>query len=119
MLKTKSIQKRKHSSDGLRVCVMRRIRPEYQFDIWMPILSPSEQLLTLYIIDKKIDWKTFKPLFLEEQKNNTKIFNWILQLAKKENVTFLCWEDTGKFCHRSLLANQCKKLNSKLKIKLD
>ena len=62
MLKTKSIQKRKTKSDGVRICIMRRVKPHFKYDIWMPTLSPSTELLKNYH-EQKIDWEIYEKLF--------------------------------------------------------
>ncbi len=110
LIKTKSLQARKNSRDGLRICIMRRIRPEYNFDMWLPAVSPNEQLLQAYVINKSMQWDEFKPLFLSELKKNSQYLEIIYYLAKKGIVTLLCSEDSPDECHRSLVAKEIKKL---------
>jgi len=117
MLSTKSLQTLSNSEDGLRVCVMRRIKPEYDFDIWAPILAPSEDLLQRYVINQEISWDEFRPLFLEElHKKGERFLNFLCNLATKQNVTLLCWEKKPDYCHRRLLAEKCQELYPDLKI---
>lgn len=96
---------------------MRRIKPEYDFDLWLPKLAPPETLLKTYIINEKIAWKEFKKRFLNVLKRKKKYLKLIASLAEKENVTLLCWEKSANRCHRKLLAKECKKINQKLKVK--
>jgi uncharacterized protein YeaO (DUF488 family) len=96
---------------------MRRIKPEFEFDIWMPKLAPSTRLLKSYH-DKKIDWKSFEKKFtkevLDKQKEYVEI---VVSIVKKYDVTILCWEKKGENCHRILITNRIKKLNPKIVIK--
>lgn len=96
---------------------MRRIRPEFDFDIWIPVLAPSTKLLKSYH-DKKIDWEKFENKFtkevLEKQK---KYLDIILQTAKKYTVTLLCWELKGENCHRLLVAKKLKEINPDISVK--
>ena len=119
MLFTKSLQAPKQPQDGLRVCVMRRIKPTYDFDIWAPLLSPSEKLLQAYVINQEMSWDEFKPLFLKElAKTGEDFLSFLCDLATKQNVTLLCWEEKPDFCHRRLLAEKCQDLCPKLNIVL-
>lgn len=108
-IKTKSLQYKKFPSDGLRICVMRRIKPEYDFDIWIPKLSPSEKLLNEYIIEKKISWsefaKKFKKNVIIKQKD---LLHVLAAISQKKKVTLLCWEKSQKQCHRKLLLDAIK-----------
>lgn len=98
-------------ADGIRICVMRRIKPEYDFDVWMPIVAPPESLLKKYVIDKKMTWKEFVPLY--EKKvlgKNIPVLQWMKELSKYKNVTLLCWEKSAHECHRSLILKAIKSL---------
>ena len=96
---------------------MRRIRPEFDFDIWMPILSPSAKLLKSYH-DKKINWEKFENTFTKEVLNKQKEYlEIILQTAEKHTVTLLCWELKGENCHRLLVARKLKGINPKISVK--
>ncbi len=96
---------------------MRRLKPEFEFDIWMPTLAPSTKLLKSYH-DQKINWKSFEKKFtkevLDKQKNYLNILTWI---AEKHNVTLLCWEKKGENCHRLLVAERIKKINPGILVK--
>ena len=118
MLKTKSIQSKSTKTDGIRICIMRRIKPEYKFDIWIQPLSPSTELLKSYH-DKKIDWEQFEIKFtkqvLDKQEKYLKI---LLDIATTNTTTILCWEKTPGKCHRRLVAQRLKKINPKLEAKI-
>jgi uncharacterized protein YeaO (DUF488 family) len=122
MLKTKSVHTAiDREADGLRVLAARfrgRGLPKSRYDVWMPSLGPSEQVLRR-MQSGAISWPRFageyrKELFLDGPidkrsrtiKNHGQKFTLrlIKRLAQQGNVTLLCHcaeEDTR--CHRHLL----------------
>ena len=117
MLRTKSFLKRKSKFDGIRIAVMRRIKPEYEFDLWMPIVSPSEKLLQQYVINKEITWEEFKPKFRKELSKNKYFLKLIGEMAKEKRVTLLCFEEEYNFCHRSIITEMVKEFYPEIKVK--
>ena len=118
MLKNKSILLPKSDSDGIRVCVMNSLHPEYEFDIWLPSLSPSRQLIEDYIINQIINWSEFSQKYRAEQqlKNNQEILTLLINLIKdthqnNRNVTLLCFEETSSGCHRQLIIEEIVKID--------
>lgn len=110
MLKTKSILEKKNQADGIRICVMRRIHPEYKFDVWIPRLAPSERLLKKYVIDKKITWEKFSEEFDKSViKQNKSLISMLTYISKKKTITLLCAEKSVSRCHRALILKACKK----------
>lgn len=115
---TKSIQARKSESDGIRICIMRRPGDynDADFDIWMPVLSPSHKLLDDFH-SKKVDWSGYVSRFnkevIERQGRYLKI---LTKVACKQDITLLCWEESPKQCHRRLVVEECMRINPKLKI---
>ena len=112
---TKSFLDKINQKDGIRICVMRRFKPEYKFDMWLPKLAPTEKLLIDYVKKKKISWIEFsvkyKKQILQKQQKYIKL---IIYLSKISSVTLLCWEKSPKQCHRMLIWEECmkyKKLN--------
>ena len=107
----KSIHSSKSTNDGIRICVMRKIRPEYDFDLWIPKLAPSEKLLELYVINKKISWKEFKKKYqkqiLVKEKKLIKILNILLL---NNSITLLCGEQSPNHCHRILIGKELIKI---------
>lgn len=116
MIRTKSIQTKKSPEDGIRICIMRRPGAGADFDIWMPVLAPSHELLDNYR-EHKINWIQYEKRFNKEvvsgQKKYLKI---LIELARKSTVTLLCWEKKPDKCHRRLIAEACQKLSSNIKI---
>lgn len=103
-LATKSIQEPVSQVDGIRICIMRRIKPEFEFDMWMQPLSPSTELLKQYH-DNEVSWDEFKQILTREMlEKQTKFLDIIANIAKTHDVTLLCWEETPEKCHRKLVA---------------
>ena len=118
-LYTKSIQARPSKKDGIRICIMRR--PDFntaQFDMWMPVLAPSHQLLT-DIHEKIIDKPEYNRRFHTEViLGQARFVKLLVDMALKQDVTILCWEETPEKCHRKLVAEECKRINPKLSVVL-
>jgi uncharacterized protein YeaO (DUF488 family) len=118
MIKTKSIQAKREESDDIRICIMRRIKPEFVFDIWMPHLSPSTELLKDYH-DEKINWEGYEKLFTKEVLDTqTNYLSILLELSKKYTITLLCWEETPEKCHRRLVVEKLQAMDPTITIKL-
>jgi uncharacterized protein YeaO (DUF488 family) len=127
MIKTRSIQSEPRTDDGLRVLATRfrgRGLPASKYDVWMPALGPSEQLLKA-MMGGAIDWKTFTRRYHDElymdgpiddrsetiknhgQKSTLRLLR---ALAAKQHVTLLCHcVEDAKECHRFLLAKEIAK----------
>ena len=128
MIKTRSVWTNIRKDDGLRVLVSRfrgRGLPASQYDVWMPSLGPSEELLHA-VMSGEIDWKTYtkrykKELYLggpiDERsrtiKNHGQKFTLRLlkKLAETQDVTLLCQCDEHTTqCHRFILAKEIAKV---------
>jgi uncharacterized protein YeaO (DUF488 family) len=127
MIKTRSIQSDVRKDDGLRVLATRfrgRGLPASKYDVWMPALGPSEQLLKA-MMGGAIDWKTFTKRYHDElfmdgpiddrsetiknhgQKSTLRLLR---ALGARQNVTLLCHcVEDAKECHRYLLAKEIRK----------
>jgi len=121
MIKTRSVWSPIKKGDGFRILATRfrgRGMSASRYDVWMPSLGPSENLLRA-VQAAKIDWKTFTKRYREELvmdgpidarsetiKNHGQKFTLRLlkEMAKKQNVTLMCHcaEDATQ-CHRFLL----------------
>ena len=122
MLKTKSVESPiDQDGDGLRILATRfrgRDMSTDRYDVWMPSLGPSEQLLRAVQSGKK-SWaqfsrEYFKELFMDGPidsrsrtiKNHGQKFTLRLlkRVARKGNVTVMCHcaEDEQQ-CHRHTL----------------
>lgn len=121
MLKTRSVYSDIHESDGLRILIARfrgRGMSSGMYDVWMPSLGPSEQLLR-DILAGRITWAQYTKRYLEELfldgpidarsktiKNHGQKFTLRLlkRLAESQNVTLLCHcDEDATQCHRYIL----------------
>ena len=121
MLRTKSIKTPPAPGDGLRILATRfrgRGLPADRYDVWMPSLAPSEQLLRR-VQAGEVTWAAFRREFRRELlmdgpvdarsttiKNHGQKFTLRLlaRLARQSPVTLLCHCDEDEtFCHRHLL----------------
>lgn len=122
VLKTKSVWTSvDRKRDGLRILATRfrgRGMPKGRYDVWMPSLGPSEQVLRR-LQDGAISWAEFsrnyrKELFLDGPidrrsrtiKNHGQKFTLrlIRRLAQRSHVTLLCHcAEEEQRCHRHIL----------------
>jgi uncharacterized protein YeaO (DUF488 family) len=109
-LYTKSAQVEKSDADGIRICIMRRPDANLVWDIWMPTLAPSCELLDAYRAGA-MSWDTYCLRFHDEVIIGMHMYLEILvDMSKKYTVTIICWEDTPERCHRRLVAQACKSM---------
>ena len=128
MLKTRSVRSPATADDGLRILATRfrgRALPASKYDVWMPALGPSEQLLQSALAGT-IDWKTFAKRYREElymdgpiddrsdtiknhgQKSTLRLLK---HLSQRHNVTLMCHcEETATECHRFLLEREIQRI---------
>lgn len=121
MLKTKSVQLPALPEDGLRILVMRRPQENLEWDMWIPHLAPSHELLTAYH-NHEFDWSGMEVRYKKEvvaNPANRKYFISLITLAQEHDVTLLCWEETSEQCHRRLIIEECQRLKPDLTIQLD
>jgi uncharacterized protein YeaO (DUF488 family) len=124
MIKTRSVQSDRRKDDGLRILATRfrgRGMAASKYDVWMPALGPSEQLLKA-VMGGAIEWKAFARKYRDElyldgpiddrsetiknhgQKSTLRLLR---VLAATQNVTLLCHcVEDAKECHRFLLAKE-------------
>ena len=127
MIKTRSIQSETRKDDGLRILATRfrgRGLPASKYDVWMPALGPSEQLLKA-VMGGAIEWKVFVKRYREElyldgpidersetiknhgQKSTLRLLR---ALSRKHHVTLLCHcVEDARECHRFLLAKEIER----------
>lgn len=127
MIKTRSVWTDIKKDDGLRILVTRfrgRGLPTSQYDVWMPSLGPSEQLLKS-VQSGAIDWKTFTKKYREElfldgpiddrsgtiknhgQKSTLRLLR---ALGEQQNVTLMCHcDEHATQCHRFVLEKEIAK----------
>lgn len=114
VLYTKSIKAKIETSDGMRICIMRKQDVDAKYDLWMPELSPSPELREK--IKAGLGWDNFFIEFEHELDNNLEAIRKLITLSKEKEVTILCVEDNPERCHRSLVAKRCRKVSPDLEI---
>jgi uncharacterized protein YeaO (DUF488 family) len=122
MVRTKSVfSPVERDRDGLRILASRflgRGLPKEQYDVWMPNLGPSEQLLHGFKSDR-IGWPEFKRRYTAELfeggaiddrneriRNHGQLFTLRLlkHLAAYEPITVMCvCPEEQEHCHRHVL----------------
>lgn len=124
MLKTRSVRSPARPGDGLRILATRfrgRGLAATRYDVWMPSLGPSEELLKS-LLAGTIDWKTFAKRYRDElyldgpidersetiknhgQKSTLRLLQ---ALARKQHVTVMCHcDEDATHCHRFLLQKE-------------
>lgn len=123
-MKTRSVWSPATTDDGLRILATRfrgRGLPASRYDVWMPALGPSEQLLKAALA-AAIDWKTFATRYRDElyldgpiddrsrtiknhgQKSTLRLLK---LLGEKQHVTLMCHcDEDATHCHRFLLQKE-------------
>ncbi len=121
IIRTKSIHTPAVPEDGLRVLVTRfrgRGLPKSRYDLWLPSLGPSEELLHGFL-EGKITWAGFSKQYRRElwadgpvdDKNRSSknhgqkgLLRLLRFLSLREPLTLLCHcAEDAKHCHRHLL----------------
>lgn len=123
---TKSILAPIEKEDGWRISVMSRhtledgVTPDERigqerYNEHMIDLAPSPKLIGDYY-KRGLSWEDYKKRYLTElnDPSKTKLVKKLASRALKENITILCIEEKPDFCHRRLLAEECKKYEPEL-----
>ena len=105
----------REKGEGLRIGTVRRPprgvpKSEYAtrdiYDVWLPILSPSEQLLKQgrASLDDR-SWSAFKRKFRAEMKESDarRVLDLLAALSHQTNMSLGCYCENEERCHRSVL----------------
>jgi uncharacterized protein YeaO (DUF488 family) len=102
-------------NEGLRIGTVRRPPrgvPKSQFskldyyDVWLPSLSPSPQLITIALQSKdEKSWKTFERKYRAEMKHPdaARLLDLLAALSHQTNFSVGCYCENEMRCHRSIL----------------
>jgi uncharacterized protein YeaO (DUF488 family) len=103
------------SSEGLRIGTVRRPPrgvPKSEFasrnyyDVWLPNLAPSDQLLKAGRSAKdETDWRLFIKHYRSEMSRaeNSRVLDLLAALSHQANFSVGCYCDDEQHCHRSVL----------------
>lgn len=101
--------------EGLRLGTVRRPPrgvPKTQFasldfyDEWLPILSPSQELVSFALRSKDAkSWKLFERKFRAEmtQPDTARVLDLLAALSHQTNFSLGCYCENEEHCHRSIL----------------
>ena len=117
----------RQSDEGLRIGTVRRPprgikKTEYAkldfYDVWLPNLSPSEELLRKKLVKEDgTNWKAFEQRFRAELKQPDKshLLDTLAALSHTANFSIGCYCSNEKLCHRSILRDELKKRGALVK----
>jgi uncharacterized protein YeaO (DUF488 family) len=117
----------KYRDEGIRFGTVRRPprgvkKSDYAkldfFDVWLPNLSPSEELLRKTKIGEDgTGWRTFERSFRAELKQPDKshLLDALAALSHVTNFSIGCYCSNEKLCHRSILRAELKKRGALIK----
>jgi len=100
----------------VRVCIMRLPEPTIDWDIWMPVLAPSLELLRSYRAGS-IPWESFAQRFhVEAIQDGAQHVQLLVDMCQNRTITILCAEEMPAQCHRRLVAEACQRLRPDLPV---
>ena len=103
------------SGEGVRIGTVRRPPrgvPKNEFasrnyyDVWLPNLAPSEELLKAGRSAKdEIDWRSFVKHYRSEMSRaeNSRVLDLLVALSHQTNFSVGCYCNDEQHCHRSVL----------------
>ncbi len=114
-LKVVQLGSERAADEGLRIGTVRRLprgvpKAEYAsrnyFDVWLPNLSPSPELLKQgQASQNEKEWASFKRAFRAEMSRPepSKILDLLAALSHQTQLSVGCYCDDEEHCHRSVL----------------
>jgi uncharacterized protein YeaO (DUF488 family) len=117
----------RHPDEGIRLGTVRRPprgvrKNDYPkldfFDVWLPNLSPSEELLRKKIVKEDgSGWRAFEQRFRAELKQPDKshLLDALTALSHVTNFSVGCYCNDEQRCHRSILRAELKKRGALIK----
>ena len=114
----------RHPDEGIRLGTVRRAprgvrKTQYAklnyYDVWLPNLSPSDDLLRKKLIKEDgSGWRAFEQRFRAELKQPDKS-HLLDALSHVTNFSIGCYCNDEKLCHRSILRTEFKKRGALIK----
>ena len=88
------------------------------YDVWLPDLAPSAQLVSWAVNDEWTDerWKRFRREYVREMKEPAvqRLFQVLAALSHESNFSVGCYCDDESRCHRSILRELLVEAGAKL-----
>ena len=104
------------TNEGLRLGTVRRpprgvkksdFAKEDWYDVWVPDLAPSAQLVSWALADPWTDarWNRYRKAYLKEMKEAgpSRLIALLAALSRESNFSVGCYCENESRCHRSLL----------------
>jgi uncharacterized protein YeaO (DUF488 family) len=122
-IRTYQLGSNRKRGEGLRIGVVRRPprgvhKEDYAqlnyYDVWFPILAPSQRLLSWIHDNDSVDpaiWRTFTKRYQSEMLNNTnslQAVKLLAELVKHTPISIGCHCSDETRCHRSILLELIK-----------
>lgn len=116
----------RQKNEGVRLGTVRRPprgvpKEEYAsrnfYDVWLPILSPSEKLLKEGKVAKTDkEWLAFKRKFRAEMNlsDASRVLDLLAALSHQTNFSLGCYCENEERCHRSILKELLKEREAKI-----
>ena len=113
-------------NEGLRIGTVRRPPrgvPKTEFakrdyyDVWLPILSPSQPLLSFALkADDDRGWRTFVKRYRAEmaKPDASKVLDLLAAMSHQTNLAVGCYCDDESHCHRSVLRELLRERGARL-----
>jgi uncharacterized protein YeaO (DUF488 family) len=111
----------REAGEGIRIGTVRRPPrgvPKADFakldfyDVWLPQLSPSAELITLLkkTPDSATSWRQFERMFLRElsKPDNQRLIDLMVAFSKGVDFSIGCYCEDERTCHRSILKRVLK-----------
>lgn len=100
--------------EGLRLGTVRRLprgvpKSEYAkrdyFDLWLPELAPSDELVSFVQADPEARWKRFAQRYRSEmaRPGTGRVLDLLAALSRRTELSVGCYCEDESRCHRSLL----------------
>lgn len=117
----------RHPDEGIRFGTVRRpprgvkksdYAKENWYDVWLPNLSPSAELMSKTKIGEDgSGWKAFEQRFRAELKQPEKahLLDALTALSHVTNFSIGCYCSNEKLCHRSILRAELQKRGALIK----
>ncbi len=135
MLKTKSFLLPREDSDGLRISVVGKHKWEpgimtytdlteiapSMYDEWLKVLAPPVKLVGDLYIRKTCSNEEFRERYLKyvRQPDVRLEVEGLAERALDLDITLLCLEESPEFCHRKYLAEECRRYQQGLVLKIE
>jgi uncharacterized protein YeaO (DUF488 family) len=116
----------RHTGEGIRIGTVRRpprgVRKERYaadnwYDVWLPVLSPSDELVAkAHAAKTEKEWAAFMRSYRSEMKapGASHTLDLLAALSKEANFSVGCYCENEAHCHRSVLRELLREHGAKM-----